>query len=104
MDSTWFPIAAPRSPDESALRNYLQLHLVDLNSYGVKSVDDLLRAGRDGQPLKVIYGASVPVAARPEYAWVAYEQTAVDGKRLACDTRGGVYEITDEEYAQLAGK
>jgi hypothetical protein len=92
-------------PDESALRSYLQSRLTMLGDYGVKSVDDLLRHGRDGQPFKVFYGTEVPLPERPEYVWVAHEQTGVAGKRLACDSRGGIYEITDIEYSQqLAGK
>ena len=92
-------------PDEPALRKYLQSRLTVLSDLGVKSVDDLLRLGRDGQPFKLIYGTKVPLPERPEYVWVAHEQVGVAGKRLACDSRGGVYEITDLEYSQqLAGK
>jgi hypothetical protein len=92
-------------PDESALRNYLKSRLATLGDYGVKSVDDLLRNGRDGQPLKLFYGTKVPSLEHPEYVWVAHEQTGVAGKRLACDSRGGIYEINDIEYSeQLAGK
>jgi hypothetical protein len=92
-------------PDESALRSYLQSHLKTLSDYRVKSVDDLLRHGRDGQPFKLFYGSKVPLPERPEYVWVAHERTGVAGKRLACDSRGGIHEITDIEYAQqLAGK
>src|SRR6476660_5188206 len=82
-------------PDEPALRNYLHSRLTVLSDFGVKSVDDLIRAGRDGQPLKVIYGIKVPLREHPEYVWVAHEQAGVGGKRFACDSRGGVYEITD---------
>ena len=92
-------------PDEPALRSYLQSRLTVLSDFGVKSVDDLLRPGRDGQPLKVIYGRKVPLPERPDYVWAAHEQAGVGGKRFACDSRGGVYEITDTEYSQqLAGK
>jgi len=92
-------------PDEPALRSYLKSRLTVLNDYGVKSVDDLLRPGRDGQPLKLIYGSKAPLREHPEYVWVAHEQVGVAGKRLACDSRGGIYEITDTEYSeQLAGK
>jgi hypothetical protein len=90
---------------EEAMRGYLQLRLVDLADYGVKSADDVLRSGRDGQPLKVVVGSRVPTAERPEYVWAAHEQSATEGTRLACDSRGGVYELTDEEFAkQLGGK
>ena len=92
-------------PDEKALRSYLQSRLTVLSDYGVKSVDDLLPPGRDGQPLKLFYGSKVPLREHPEYVWVAHEQVGVAGKRLACDSRGGIYEITDTEYSeQLAGK
>ena len=92
-------------PDEPAVRSYLKSRLTVLSDYGVKSVDDLLRPGRDGQPLKLIYGSKVPLREHPEYVWVAHEQVGVAGKRLACDSRGGIYEITDTEYSeQLAGK
>src|SRR3954462_8008927 len=92
-------------PDELALRSYLNSRLTILSDFGVKSVDDLLRQGRDGQPLKVIYGSKVPLAEHPEYVWVAHEQAGVGGKRFACDSRGGIYEITDTEYSkQFTGK
>jgi len=95
--------AAP--PDEAALRKYLQTRVVDLSAYGVKSVDDLLRAGRDGQAIKVIYGAKVPSADRPDYAWAAYELNGVEGTRLACDSRGGVHEVDNQVFnEQLVGK
>jgi hypothetical protein len=92
-------------PDEPALRKYLQSRLTELSDLGVKSVDDLLRQGRDGQPFKLLYGTKVPVAERPEYVWVAFEQVGLGGMRLACDSRGGVYEVSDLEFSQqLAGK
>jgi hypothetical protein len=95
--------AAP--PNDEALRLHLHSRLVDLADYGVKSADDLLCAGRDGQPLKVVVGSRMPTTDRPEYAWAAYEQSSTAGTRLACDSRGGVYELTDDEFArQFAGK
>src|SRR6478735_505682 len=87
-------------PDEPALRSYLNSRLTILSDFGVKNVNDLLRPGRDGEPLKVIYGSKVPLPEHPEYAWVAHEEAGVAGKRFACDSRGGVYEISDTEYAK----
>ena len=75
--------------------------MTDLSEYGVKSVDDLLRSGRDGQPLQVIYGKTVAAPDRPEYPWAAYEQTGVDGTRLAVHTRGGVQELDAAQFSQL---
>ena len=92
-------------PDEAAMRGYLQSRMVDLSELGVKGVDDLLRLGRDGQPIKVVYGAKIAVPDRPQYAYAAYEQTGVEGNRLVCDSRGGVYEIGETEFTeQIAGK
>jgi hypothetical protein len=88
-------------PDEPGFREYLQSRMAVLGDYGVKSADDLLRQGRDGQPFKVNYGIKNSLPERPEYVWAAYEQNGVAGMRLACDSRGGVHEITDVEYAQL---
>jgi hypothetical protein len=86
--------------DETALRAYLESRLGELSAFGVNSVDDLLRAGRDGQPIQMIYGEKVVSPDRPEYPWAAYEQVGVDGKRLASDARGGIYEIGDEEFSR----
>jgi hypothetical protein len=85
------------------MRDYLQLRLVDLADFGVKSADDILRSGRDGKPLKVVVGGKVPTADRPEYVWAAYEQSATGGTRLACDSRGGVYELSEEEFEKQIG-
>ena len=91
--------------DEAALRGYLQSRLEDLKIYNVKSPDDLLGKGRDGQPLQVVYGAKIATADRPEYFWAVYEQTGVGGKRLASDSRGGVYELDAAEFSkQLPGR
>jgi hypothetical protein len=86
--------------DEAALRSYLESRLPVLSDYNVKSVDMLLRSGRDGQPLAVITGKKVEVPERSSYPWAAYEQTGVDCKRLVGDTRGGVFEIEDQEFKQ----
>ena len=92
-------------PDEAAMRAYLQSHMADLSEYGAKGVDDLLRLGRDGQPIKVICGAKIAAPDRSQYAWAAHEQTGVDGKRLVCDSRGGLYEVSDKEFTeQISGK
>jgi hypothetical protein len=90
--------------DEAALRGYLQSWLEDLSICNVKSPDDLLGKGRDGHPLQVVYGAKMPALERLEYIWAAYEQTGVDGKRLASDSRGGVYELDVAEFSNNSRK
>jgi hypothetical protein len=88
-------------PDEAAMRAYLQARMPQLSELGVKGVDDLLRPGRDGQPIKVVYGAKIAMPDRPQYAYAAYEQSGVDGNRLVSDSRGGVYEMGDKEFTEL---
>jgi hypothetical protein len=85
--------------DEVAFRNYLQSRLTSLNDFGVKSPDDLLPAGRDGRPLTLIFAAKMPVSERGDVVWSAHEATAVDGFRVACDSRGGIHELSDETFA-----
>ena len=82
------------------MRTYLQSHMSDLSEFGVKSVDDLLRAGRNGEPLKIVCGARAPTPDKPQYALAAYEQSSFDGRRLLCDSRGGVYEVSDNEFSE----
>jgi hypothetical protein len=92
-------------PDEATFREYLRSRLSALGDYGVKNIDDLLRNGRDGQPLRLIYGTKVSLPERAEYVWAAHEQIGVAGKRFACDSRGGVHELSDVEYSQqLVGR
>ena len=86
--------------DEAALRAYLESRMSDLSAYGVKSVDDLMRSGRDGQPLQIIYGKTVSAPDRPDFPWAAYEQTGIDGTRLAVHSRGGVQELDAEQFSQ----
>jgi hypothetical protein len=86
--------------DEAAMRSYLESRLSTLSDYGVKSADSLLRAGRDGQPLAIVVGTKIEATERSPYPWAAYEKVGVDGKRLVSDTRGGVYEIEEQEFKQ----
>jgi hypothetical protein len=84
--------------DEDAFRTYLQSRLTSLNDFGVKSLDDLFPPGRDGHPLILIYAAKIPASDRGDVVWSAHETTAVDGFRLACDSRGGIHELSDEIF------
>jgi hypothetical protein len=86
--------------DERALRIYLESRMNDLSAYGVKSVDDLLRNGRDGKPLQIIYGKTIAAPDRPDFPWAAYEHTGVDGTRLAVHARGGVQELDAAQFSQ----
>ena len=95
--------AAPA--DEAALRAHLESRMSELKGYGIKSPDDLLKSHRDGQPMTIVVGKTIPV---PDMAGVfvaAYEQTGVGAKKLICNTRGGVFDLPAQEVAaQVSGK
>jgi hypothetical protein len=70
-----------------------------MSIYNVKSPDDLLGKGCDGQPLHVVYGAKIATADPPKYVWTAYDQTD-SGKRLARGSHGGVCEFDAVEFSK----
>jgi hypothetical protein len=84
--------------DEAAFRAFLQERSQQLERMKL-DVDSLLTSPRDGQPFVVVYGKRVAPAASPNTPWAAYEQTGVDGKRLAAQVRGQIVEMTSEEIA-----
>jgi hypothetical protein len=86
--------------DEAAFRAYLESQMTRLKSYGVKQVDDLLKSPRDGQPLTIVCGQRIAAPDQPDLVWAAFEQTGVDGKRLACNVRGGVEELDATAFQQ----
>ncbi len=90
--------AAP--PDDAAMRQFLESRLEELKTYNVASVDQLLTATRDGKPARFVCGKTIASADQPQYLWAAYEEEGAGGTRLASNTRGGVYELTAEEFAK----
>ena len=90
--------AAPK--DLESYRKFVESRLADLANYNVKSADDILNSRRDGLPFTLICGKKILDPDQPDLPWAAYEQTGVDGKRLAANTRGGVVELTAEEFAR----
>jgi len=86
--------------DAASFRQYLESRLDQLADYNVKSADDLLKSPRDGQPLVIISGKKVSAPDQGDFPWAAYEQTGVAGKRMAVNVRGGVADMTPEEFAQ----
>lgn len=86
--------------DAAALKTFLQSRIGQLQDFGIKNIDQLLPAGRDGQPLRIVYREVIRPTEQPSYAWVACEEAGSDGVRLACDSRGGVYELSEEQFSQ----
>ena len=92
-------VGRPKTP--TLFREYLQSRSEDLKRYNVETLDQLLVSPRDGQPLIIVTSQRrVPFGA-PGMPWAAYEQTGVDGKRIAVQVRGGAHELTAEEIAKL---
>jgi hypothetical protein len=85
--------------DEASFRTFLETQMQELNQFGVKSADVLFQTSRDGEPLVVVYGKKVSAPDTPELCIAAYEKTGVGEKRLACNTRGGVFELDPEQFA-----
>ncbi len=83
--------------DEAAFRAFLEERSQGIERMDIGGVDGLLKSPRDGQPLVVIYGKRQAPADSPNTAWAAYEQTGVDGKRMAAAVRGVVDEFTADE-------
>jgi hypothetical protein len=87
-------------PDEAAFRKFLDSRPDVLASYNVKSPDEILKSPRDGQPFVIVCGKVIAPPDSPGTPWAAYEQTGVDGKRMAATVRGGIYELTPEDFAR----
>lgn len=92
--------------DDAEMRQFLESRLEDLKMYNVTSIDQLLSAGRDGKPIKIVTGKTIPTADQGgQYLWAAYESEGLDGVRLAVNSRGGVYELSNDEFAkQIPGQ
>ena len=82
--------------DDAAFRAFFQERSQQLERMKL-DVDTLLTSPRDGQPFVVVYGKRVAPPGSPNTPWAAYEQTGVDGKRLAAQVRGQIVELTTEE-------
>jgi hypothetical protein len=77
----------------------------DLKPYlkeGGKDTDALLVSPNDGKPVVIVPGVAPDVLpADDELSIVAYEQTGVNGKRMAVDIRGMVHLVSEEEFAKI---
>lgn len=67
----------------------------------VAAPKELLQSPRNGEPLTVFYGSSVKPPAEGGFPWIAYETSAIDGKRLIVNARGSVVLVSDQEFSQL---
>jgi len=92
-----------KPPQSSAdFRQYLESRPEDLKRYKVKNPNQLMTSPRDGQPLVIVCGKRrLAPADSPGTPWAAYEQTGVEGKRMAVRVRGGVHDLSDDEVAQI---
>jgi hypothetical protein len=67
-----------------------------------KDADAMLLSPNDGKPVVIVPGVAPNVhPADDEQSIVAYEQTGVNGKRMAVDIRGMVHLVSEEEFAKI---
>jgi hypothetical protein len=86
--------------DSDAFRKYLESRTEDLKLYRVDSPDQIMTSPRDGQPFTIVCGQRLAPADSPDTPWAAYEQTGVNGKRMAVSVRGGAHEQSADEIAR----
>jgi hypothetical protein len=87
--------------DEAAFRAFLDERQQRIDRMKLGGVDGLLMSPRDGQPLVVVYGKRLAPPDSPNTPWAAFEQTGVDGRRMAAKVRGSVDELSSEEIAKI---
>ena len=90
--------------DIEAFREFLQSQAEDLKAYKkthkVDGVEELLTSARDDQPFIIVCGKPIEISHSPGNLWAAYEQTGVDGKRMAVRLQGGVDVLGPEEFTR----
>ena len=87
--------------DVDAFRAYLESRAEDLKRYKLKNVDQLMTSPRDGQPLAIVCAKRVAPPGSPGTPWAAYEQSGVEGTRMAVQVRAGVQELSPDEIEQI---
>jgi len=88
----------PKHSDD--FRKYLESRVDDLKTYKVDSPDQLMTSPRDAKPFTIVCGQRLAPSDSPGTPWAAYEQTGVNGKRMAVTVRGGAHELSADEIAQ----
>ena len=89
---------APKNSD--AFRKFLASRTEELKQRKIDNLDQLLKSPRDGQPFIVVYGKRIAPTDTPGTVWAAYEQTGIDGIRMAVRVRGGVDLLQPEQFAK----
>lgn len=89
--------------DPASFQKFLETRNTLLELYGIESVDALLKSPRDGEPFVILYGETIPIRDSGGAEYVAYEQTGVDGFRMAARSRGGVDLLDPDEFQNVIG-
>lgn len=85
--------------DEGEFKAALGKANLTLDAMKVNSIDELFISKRDGQPLVVVYGQTLPGS-----DIVVYEQTGVDGLREVGHRIGMVEEVDAGKFAEIVPK
>jgi hypothetical protein len=86
--------------DLAEFRKFVESRPEKLSEYRVKVVDALFTSPRDEQAINVVCGVKQPMLDQAGYALAAYEAKGVDGKRLTSNSRGGVSELSSDDFAR----
>lgn len=89
--------------DVESFREYLQSKSDIVEDFKARdlvgSLEELLTSARDEQPFVIACGKVKEVSHTPGAIWAAYEQSGIDGKRMAVRVGGGVDMLDDEQFA-----
>jgi hypothetical protein len=85
--------------DEQAFRDYLNTRQTDLEKSGL-TVDKMFVSPRSGEPLEWVYG-KIGTVGPGSIAYIGYEKSPVDGKRLVIASRGINELVDDAQFHKL---
>ena len=87
--------------NEEQFKEFLKAEQVPMKNQEANGVEALLRSPYDGQLLVVRYGELTGPVSPNGYAWIAHEQTGLDGIIKVISARGEVNEVSKQELEEL---
>ena len=87
--------------NEEQFKEFLKAEQVQMKNQEANGIEALLRSPYDGQLLIVRYGELTGPVSPNGYAWIAHEQTGLDGMIKVISARGEVNEVSEQELEEL---
>lgn len=89
--------------DEAEFKEFLKtMTPADLETFKLKSADEIFTSSRDKQPYTIVYGPPQGPAKGPGGApIIAYEKVGVGGKRYIASSLGGIEEVDEARFKEL---